>query len=47
MLGEEAVSSENFIEEPVRVARAYEQLADVLRERIQAGALREGDRLPS
>jgi len=47
VLGEEAVSSENFIEEPVRVARAYEQLADVLRERIQAGALREGDRLPS
>jgi GntR family transcriptional regulator, transcriptional repressor for pyruvate dehydrogenase complex len=41
------VNANNFIEEPVRVARAYEQLADVLRERIQAGALREGERLPS
>ena len=29
------------------VARAYEQLAGVLRERIASGALREGDRLPS
>lgn len=45
--GAEAMSSENFIDEPVRVARAYEQLADALRERIQAGALREGERLPS
>jgi GntR family transcriptional repressor for pyruvate dehydrogenase complex len=33
--------------EPVRIARAYEQLASVLRERITSGALREGDRLPS
>jgi GntR family transcriptional regulator, transcriptional repressor for pyruvate dehydrogenase complex len=41
------VSSENFITEPVRVARAYEQLASLLREQIQSGALREGDRLPS
>jgi GntR family transcriptional regulator, transcriptional repressor for pyruvate dehydrogenase complex len=41
------VNSGNFIDEPVRVSRAYEQLADVLRERIQAGALREGERLPS
>jgi DNA-binding FadR family transcriptional regulator len=32
---------------PVRTARAYEQLAGVLRERIASGALREGDRLPS
>jgi DNA-binding FadR family transcriptional regulator len=31
----------------VTVARAYEQLADVLRESIQAGALREGERLPA
>jgi DNA-binding FadR family transcriptional regulator len=31
----------------VRVARAYEQLADRLRERITSGDLREGDRLPS
>jgi GntR family transcriptional regulator, transcriptional repressor for pyruvate dehydrogenase complex len=38
---------DNFIEEPVRVPRAYEQLAEILRDRIQAGALREGERLPS
>lgn len=38
---------EAFINQPVRVARAYQQLADVLRERIQNGSLREGDRLPS
>lgn len=31
----------------VKVARAYEQLADVLRERITSGDLREGHRLPS
>ena len=31
----------------VKVERAYEQLADALRESIQAGALRVGDRLPS
>jgi DNA-binding FadR family transcriptional regulator len=37
----------DFIQEPIRVPRAYEQLAEVLRERIHAGALREGDRLPS
>jgi GntR family transcriptional regulator, transcriptional repressor for pyruvate dehydrogenase complex len=41
------MTAENFIEGPVRVARAYEQLAGALRERIQAGALREGERLPS
>ena len=35
------------IAQPVRVARAYEQLAAVLRERIATGALRPGDRLPS
>src|SRR3954451_17173906 len=32
---------------PVKVARAYEQLADLLRERITSGNLRAGDRLPS
>jgi DNA-binding FadR family transcriptional regulator len=32
---------------PVRVARAYEQLAEALRESINAGILGEGDRLPS
>jgi DNA-binding FadR family transcriptional regulator len=31
----------------VKVARAYEQLAALLRERITSGHLREGDRLPS
>jgi GntR family transcriptional regulator, transcriptional repressor for pyruvate dehydrogenase complex len=31
----------------VKVARAYEQLAALLRERITSGLLREGDRLPS
>lgn len=41
------MSAEIFIHRPVRVARAYEQLADVLRERIHAGDLSEGDRLPS
>lgn len=35
------------IVQPVKVARAYEQLAAVLRQRIVSGALREGDRLPS
>jgi DNA-binding FadR family transcriptional regulator len=35
------------VDRPVRVPRAYEQLAGVLRERIASGALREGDRLPS
>jgi GntR family transcriptional repressor for pyruvate dehydrogenase complex len=32
---------------PVKVARAYEQLAAMLRERITSGELREGERLPS
>jgi len=31
----------------VQVARAYEQLADVLRDSIHEGVLREGERLPS
>lgn len=31
----------------VKIARAYEQLADLLRERITSGDLRKGDRLPS
>jgi GntR family transcriptional regulator, transcriptional repressor for pyruvate dehydrogenase complex len=35
------------IVKPVKVARAYEQLAGLLRERITSGDLREGDRLPS
>ena len=35
------------VEHPVRVTRAYEQLAAVLRRRIDSGALKPGDRLPS
>ena len=35
------------IVDPVKVARAYEQLAALLRERITSGDLREGERLPS
>lgn len=35
------------VERPAPVARAYEQLAAVLRERITSGGLSEGDRLPS
>lgn len=35
------------ITHPVRVARAYEQLAAVLRDRIISGDLHEGQRLPS
>jgi DNA-binding FadR family transcriptional regulator len=37
----------HFIAHPVGVARAYEQLAAQLRDRIIAGELKEGDRLPS
>jgi DNA-binding FadR family transcriptional regulator len=39
--------SSNPFSRPIRVARAYEQLATVLRERIASGALAEGARLPS
>jgi GntR family transcriptional repressor for pyruvate dehydrogenase complex len=31
----------------IKIARAYEQLAQLLRDRITSGDLREGDRLPS
>jgi DNA-binding FadR family transcriptional regulator len=41
------VESNGRIVQAVKVARAYEQLADLLRERITSGELREGDRLPS
>lgn len=44
---EEATGEPIFIQQRVRVARAYELLADVLRDRILSGQLREGDRLPS
>lgn len=43
----EATNDAMFIAQPLRVARAYEQLAATLRERIHAGELQEGDRLPS
>jgi len=43
----DAVAGPLAIDQPVRVARAYEELASVLRQRIGSGALREGDRLPS
>jgi DNA-binding FadR family transcriptional regulator len=33
--------------QPIKIARAYEQLAGLLRERITSGDLRVGDRLPS
>ncbi len=33
--------------QPIKIARAYEQLAGLLRERITSGDLRAGDRLPS
>jgi DNA-binding FadR family transcriptional regulator len=41
------LSDEPFIHRPVRASRAYELLADVLRDRIHQGSLREGERLPS
>lgn len=41
------VSQATFIHEPVRVKRAYEQLAEQLRDRIHSGTLQEGDRFPS
>ncbi|MGH2851969.1 MAG: FadR/GntR family transcriptional regulator [Solirubrobacteraceae bacterium] len=37
----------SFIGQPVRVARAYEALAAIIRERIVSGALSEGARIPS
>jgi GntR family transcriptional repressor for pyruvate dehydrogenase complex len=43
----EDVMSDGRVVTPIKVARAYEQLADLLRERITSGDLREGDRLPS
>lgn len=36
-----------FIGKPVRVSRAYEALASMIRERILSGELAEGDRIPS
>lgn len=39
--------SDGQLVQPIKIARAYEQLAGLLRERITSGDLREGDRLPS
>ena len=36
-----------FIVRPVRVSRAYEELASMIRQRIVSGELGEGDRIPS
>jgi GntR family transcriptional repressor for pyruvate dehydrogenase complex len=43
---EEAMSNGHLVQ-PIKIARAYEQLAALLRERITSGDLRVGDRLPS
>ncbi|HEX8753297.1 MAG TPA: GntR family transcriptional regulator [Solirubrobacterales bacterium] len=40
-------SDDAHLVQPIKIARAYEQLAGLLRERITSGDLREGDRLPS
>lgn len=39
--------SDGHIVPPIKIARAYEQLAGLLRERITSGELGVGDRLPS
>jgi DNA-binding FadR family transcriptional regulator len=39
--------NDGHLVQPIKIARAYEQLAALLRERITSGDLREGDRLPS
>ncbi len=44
---EESTLGAALVGRRVKVARAYEQLAEVLRESINEGAMREGDRLPS
>jgi GntR family transcriptional repressor for pyruvate dehydrogenase complex len=36
-----------FLGQPVRVTKAYEALASIIRERIVSGELAEGDRIPS
>src|SRR3954451_21288730 len=41
------MSTQPSLVQPIKIARAYEQLADLLRERITSGDLRKGDRLPS
>ncbi len=41
------MSEPSSLVQPIKIARAYEQLAGLLRERITNGDLRVGDRLPS
>ena len=41
------MSTQPSLVQPIKIARAYEQLAALLRERITSGDLRVGDRLPS
>jgi GntR family transcriptional repressor for pyruvate dehydrogenase complex len=36
-----------FISHPLRIARAYEELASVIRDRIVSGELKAGDRIPA
>lgn len=36
-----------FLGQPVRVTKAYEALATIIRERIVSGELADGDRIPS
>ena len=41
------MSARPSLVQPIKIARAYDQLAGLLRERIPSGDLRVGDRLPS
>jgi DNA-binding FadR family transcriptional regulator len=41
------MSDSRFIDRPVRVPRAYEALAGIIRQRIVSGELAAGDRIPS
>jgi DNA-binding FadR family transcriptional regulator len=41
------MSTRPSLVQPIKISRAYEQLAGLLRERITSGDLRVGDRLPS
>ena len=40
-------ASPSFVKGPVRVIKAYEELAAIIRQRILSGELAEGDRIPS
>jgi DNA-binding FadR family transcriptional regulator len=45
--GDAGAPSSAFVGRPVRVPRAYEALARIIRDRIVSGELAEGDRIPS